>query len=112
MINKVKNYLNDQFHIKDLGDLKYFLGFEVARSNKGLVLNQRKYCLEILAEFGLTGCKPENSPANQSVKLTEDDGDLISDPTAFRRLIGKLLYLTNTRPGISFAVQQISQFMS
>nr|KYP48597.1 Retrovirus-related Pol polyprotein from transposon TNT 1-94 [Cajanus cajan] len=105
IIDQVKDYLDNQFHIKDLGELKYFLGFEVARSNRGLVLNQRKYCLEILSEFGLTGCKPVNSPTYPSVKLNEDEGDLITDPTSFRRLIGKLLYLTNTKPDISFAVQ-------
>ena len=60
-INAVKQQLHDQFHIKDLGDLKFFLGFEVARSKTDLILNQRKYCLEILSEFGLTGCKLANS---------------------------------------------------
>ena len=57
-INSVKQQLHDQFHIKYLGDLKFFLGFEVARSKASLVFNQRKYCLEILSELGLTGCKP------------------------------------------------------
>ena len=95
-----------------MGDLKFFLGFEVARSKTGLILNQRKYCLEILSEFGLTGCKPANSPANASIRLNSDEGDLLEDVTSFRRLIGRLLYLTNTRPDISFAVQQVSQFVS
>jgi len=111
-INHVKHYLHAQFHIKDLGDLKYFLGFEVARSRRGLVLNQRKYCLDILSEFGLTACKPINTPSSPTVKLNDDTSDLLDDPINFRRLIGKLVYLTNTRPDICFAVQQISQFMS
>ncbi|WVZ11769.1 hypothetical protein V8G54_016299 [Vigna mungo] len=111
-INDVKQFLHHKFNIKDLGSLKFFLGFEVARSQQGLVLNQRKYCLEILTEFGLTGCKPATSPSNPTVKLKDDEGVLVSDPTAYRRLIGKLQYLTNTRPDISFAVQQVSQFMS
>ncbi|WVZ08164.1 hypothetical protein V8G54_021510 [Vigna mungo] len=111
-INDVKQFLHHKFSIKDLGSLKFFLGFEVARSQQGLVLNQRKYCLEILSEFGLTGCKSATSPSNPTVKLTDDEGALVSDPTAYRRLIGKLQYLTNTRPDISFVVQQVSQFMS
>lgn len=110
-IAHIKSYLNDHFHIKDLGELKYFLGLEIARSQRGLVINQRKYCLDIISDFGLTGCKPVPSPANPSVKLTTTDGELVSDPTIFRKLIGKLLYLTHTRPDISFAVQQVSQFM-
>jgi len=112
IISTIKSYLHTQFHIKDLGDLKYFLGFEVARSKRGLVLNQRKYCIVILSEFGLTGCKPAPTPTNSSVKLNETDGDLLPDSTNYRRLIGKLLYLTHTRPDISCVVQQISQFMT
>ena len=104
-INAVKQQLHDQFHIKDLGDLKFFLGFKVARSKTGLILNQRKYCLEILSKFGLTGCKPANSPANASIRLNSDEGDLLEDVTSFKRLIGRLLYLTNTRPNIVFVVQ-------
>ena len=95
-INSVKQQLHDQFHIKDLGDLNFFLGFEVARTKAGLVLNQKKYCLEILSEFGLTGCKPANSLANAYVRLNSGEGDLLEDATSFRRLIGRLIYLTNT----------------
>ena len=95
-INAVKQQLHDQFHIKGLGDLKIFLGFEVTRSKTGLILNQRKYCLEILLEVGLTSCKPTNSPASASIRLNSDEGDLLEDVTSFRRLIGRLLYLTNT----------------
>jgi len=103
-INTIKSYLHSQFHIKDLGNLKYFLGFEVARSHHGLVLHQRKYCLDILSEFGLTGCKPDPTPTNSSGKINETEGDILPDPTNYKRLVGKLLYLTHTRPDISFVV--------
>ncbi|XP_006582764.1 uncharacterized mitochondrial protein AtMg00810-like [Glycine max] len=72
----------------------------------------KKYYLEILSEFGLTGCKLANSPANASIRLNSDEGDLLEDVTSFRRLIGRLLYLTNIRPDIVFVVQQVSQFVS
>ena len=81
------------------------MDFEVARSKTGLILNQKKYYLEILSEFGLTGCKLANSPANASIRLNSDEGDLLEDVTSFKRLIGRLLYLTNTRPNIVFVVQ-------
>ena len=68
--------------------------------------------MEILSEFGLTGCKPANSHANASIRLNSYEGDLLEDVTSFRRLIGRLLYLTNTRRDIAFAVQQVSQFVS
>ena len=44
-LNNVKNFLKSQFLIKDLGELKYFLGIEVLRTEKGICLNQRKYCM-------------------------------------------------------------------
>ena len=95
-----------------MGDLKFFLSFEVARSKIDLILNKRKYCLEILSEFGLTGGKLVNSPANASIRLNFDEGDLLEDVTSFKRLIGRLLYLTNTRSDIAFALQQARQFVS
>jgi hypothetical protein len=95
-----------------LGELKFFLGLEIARSKAGLLINQRKYCLELINEHGLLGCKPASSPMDPSTKLLLDDGELLPNPTLFRHLIGRLLYLTNTRPEISFVVQQLSQFMA
>jgi len=56
--------------------------------------------------------KPANSHANASIRLNSYEGDLLEDVTSFRRLIGRLLYLTNTRRDIAFAVQQVSQFVS
>lgn len=44
-LNNVKIFLKSQFLIKDLGELKYFLGIEVLRTEKGICLNQRKYCM-------------------------------------------------------------------
>ena len=52
-IDRVKESLNKTFKIKDLGDLRYFLGFEVARSKKGIIMSQRKYVLDLLTDAGL-----------------------------------------------------------
>ena len=61
-INEVKSFMSSKFLIKDLGKLKYFLGIEVLNSGGNMFLTQRKYCLEVLAEFGMLACKPCNTP--------------------------------------------------
>ncbi|KAK3015726.1 hypothetical protein RJ639_005926 [Escallonia herrerae] len=97
-------YGKTKFHTKDLGQLKYFLGIEVTRSKKGIFLSQRKYVLDLLAETRTARAKPCNTPMNPSVHLTKDDSDRFDDPEKYRRLVGKLNYLTVTRPDIAYAV--------
>jgi hypothetical protein len=109
-INTLKRSLQCQFAIKDLGVLKYFLGIEVARSHKGLFLNQRKYLLDLLEEAEMMDSKPCATPLDSKLKL-ELEGKKLSNICEYQRLVGKLIYLTITRPDITFAVSLISQFM-
>ncbi|XP_019432846.1 PREDICTED: uncharacterized protein LOC109339784 [Lupinus angustifolius] len=112
-INRIKQLLDDEFSIKDLGELKYFLGMEIARSNKGITLYQRKYTNDLLEETGMLACKPSSTPMEYTGKLMSiEDGVPLDDPTIYRRLMGKLLYLSHTRPDISFCVGHLSQFVS
>ncbi|XP_073223472.1 secreted RxLR effector protein 161-like [Cicer arietinum] len=60
---------------------------------------------------GLQSANPVDTPLEVNVKYHRDEGDLLSDPLLYRQLVGSLNYLTITRPDISFAVQQVSQFM-
>lgn len=111
-IAAVKTQLHRHFSIKDMGSLKYFLGIEVARSADGFVLSQRKYAIDILRECGMLGCRPSGFPMEQKCKLhlNEDEVDLPTDPARFHRLLGRLQYLTVTRPDITYAVNTLSCF--
>lgn len=111
VINNLKKFLDASFKIKDLGELSYFLGIEAVRREEGLYLNQRKYVLDILKDSGFLLCKPASTPITPSSKLAKDDSPLLEDAAPYRRLVGRLLYLTATRPDISYAVQQLSQFV-
>jgi len=106
-----KHYLNTCFSIKDLGPLKYFLGIEVAIGPQGLFLSQRKYALEITDECGLLGTKPVDFPMEQNHRLTQATGKLLKDVNRYQRLIGRLIYLTITRPDLTYVVHILSQFM-
>ncbi|XP_057972869.1 uncharacterized mitochondrial protein AtMg00810-like [Malania oleifera] len=110
-ISLLRNFLNNHFRIKDLGPLRYFLDIEVARSPKGIFLYQRKYTLDILADIGHLASKPFKLPMEQNQKLSKSFGLPLSNPTPYRQLIGRLLYLTITRPDISYPIQVLSQFM-
>ncbi|KAL6328004.1 hypothetical protein AAG906_031348 [Vitis piasezkii] len=111
-IDLLKKLLTKEFEIKDLGNLKYFLGMEIARSKKGIAVSQRKYVLDLLNETGMLGCKPAETPMDTTVKLEESDGSAPVDKGRYQRLVGKLIYLSHTRPDIGFSVSVVSQFMN
>nr|CAN70115.1 hypothetical protein VITISV_020105 [Vitis vinifera] len=111
-IDLLKKLLTKEFEIKDLGNLKYFLGMEIARSKKGIAVSQRKYVLDLLNETGMLGCKPAETPMGSTVKLEESDGSAPVDKGRYQRLVGKLIYLSHTRPDIGFSVSVVSQFMN
>lgn len=110
-IDEFKSFLHNNFQIKDLRHLKYFLKVEVARSKQGIVISQRKYTLDILEDACMIGAKPTNFQIEQHLRLTPLDGELLKDPSEYRSLVDRLTYLTITRPDITFSVHVPSQFM-
>ncbi|CAL2228782.1 unnamed protein product [Prunus armeniaca] len=110
-VNALLQSLNRQFAMKDLGDLHYFLGIEVQRTPDMLCLNQAKYSADLLKMATLHEANPCLTPVATGSQLSSLHGSPLSDPTEYRSLVGALQYLTITRPDISFAVNQVCQFM-
>ncbi|KAF5458390.1 hypothetical protein F2P56_022421 [Juglans regia] len=106
-----KGVLSTHFKTNDLGLRKYFLGLKVARSQPGIFLNQQKYALDILFDSGQLCAWIAHFPMEQTLKLTNHDGTLLPNPCTYRRLVGRLIYLTITRPDIMLVVNILSQFM-
>lgn len=84
---------------------------EVSQSKRGIVISQRKYVLDLLKETGMSGCKPADTPIDANQKLGDDKGSDLVNATQYQKLVGKLIYLSYTRPDIAFAVSLVSQFM-
>ena len=105
--------LKQEFALKDLGDLHYFLGIEVSKVKDGIVLSQGKYASELLQRVGMTQCKPVSTPLPTSEKLSLYDGEVLGpeDATRYRSIVGALQYLTLTRPDIAFPVNKVCQYL-
>lgn len=106
-----KSSMMKKFEMTDLGVLHYFLGLEVKQEEDGIFISQRKYAIDLLKRFNLLNCKTVATPMNVNEKLQLDDDIEKADGSYFRSLVGGLIYLTHTRPDISFSVGMISRFM-
>ena len=98
--------------MKDLGQLTYFLGFEVHHRASGIFMNQHKHIQDLITLAGLEDTSSADTPMEVNVKYKKDEGGLLDDPTLYRCLVGSLIYLTTTRPDISYVVHQVNQFMT
>ncbi|KAB2617577.1 hypothetical protein D8674_013446 [Pyrus ussuriensis x Pyrus communis] len=103
--------LGSLFQMKDLGPLSYFLGIEVKYNSDAMHLCQSKYALDLLTRTKFTDAKPISTPVSSGQKLSAHIGDPYGKPDMYRSVVGALQYLTITRPDLSYAVNQVCQFM-
>ena len=103
-IASLKDAMNHAFSMTDLGLLSQLLGLEIAQSQYGIKVHQSKYALDLLNKFNMKDCKPSKTPFLSGVKLEEAGSSLMVNNTLYRPLIACLIYLTHTRPDISYAV--------
>ncbi|XP_019258791.1 PREDICTED: uncharacterized protein LOC109237004 [Nicotiana attenuata] len=110
-IEELKAFLHENFKTKDLGKFHYFLGPEIFYKADGVVISQRKFVLDLLKEYNCMDYSSLASPLDSIVKLKAKEGTTLTDPTYYRKLVGKLNFLTNTRIDIAYSVQYLSQLM-
>ncbi|KAG8472493.1 hypothetical protein CXB51_034175 [Gossypium anomalum] len=110
-INQFVKSFNHQFSLKDLGRLNYFLGIEVTYIPDGLVLNQKKYILDLLKKASMDKSSSSPTPMVSTCQLSAHEGSLVDDESFFRSIVGALQYVVITRPDIAFSVNKVCQFM-
>ena len=109
-INEIKKELSRHYELKDLGQMKSFLGVEIdQRPNGDIFLSQLKYTQKIIDDFSMSKCNPIDTPASPDSRLIPmKEGEKV-DIHQHQSAIGSLIYLsTKTHPDISFAVHQVS----
>jgi hypothetical protein len=95
----------------DMGPLHFFLGLEISQDASGIKLSQSKHARDLLERFHVTDYKSALTPFLSGVKLEDGRETPLVDRTLYRQLVGSLLYLTQSRPDLSYAVGAVSRFM-
>ena len=93
-----------------IGELTFFLGFQVKQMREGIFISQEKYIKDLLKRFRMDKCKPIKTPMPSNGHLDLDEGGKSVDQTLYRSMIGSLLYLTASRPDIIFSVCMCARF--
>jgi hypothetical protein len=113
VIKETKEFLSNNFEMKDLGEADVILNIKLPREGNGrITLVQSHYVEKVLSRFGYSECEPAPTPYDPS-KLLKKNRRISRDQMRYYQIIGSLMYLTNaTRPHISFAVSKLSRFVS
>ena len=111
LIAQLKTHLHQTFKTNDLGPIRRYLGVQFDRTPTGLHMHQSEYALSILRLFNMEDCKPSLTPLPEGFTLSKNSDTPPVDPTLYRMLVGKLLFLTKTRPDLTYAVSVVSRFM-
>eukprot|EP00253_Pinus_taeda_P002353 PITA_02353 len=112
LIHGIKQDLCSTFDMTYLALLHYCLRVEVWQTENNIFLSQSKYARNLVDRFIMQDCKPAMTPMEPGLKLSAQSSSPLVDETLFKQLVGSLIYLTATKPDISFAVIYISRFIS
>ena len=101
---ELQNFLSQQFEMKDLGQLNYFLGLKITHSTDGLCITQAKYASELLSQARLSDSKTIDTLVELNTHLIPSRGKPLSNPSLYRWLVGSLVYLIVTHLEMSYAI--------
>jgi hypothetical protein len=101
-----------EFEMSMIGELTFFLGFQVKQMREGIFISQEKYTKNLLKRFKMDECKLIKIPMPSNGHLYLDEEGKLVDQTLYRSMIGSLLYLTASRPDIMFSVCMCARFQA
>nr|GEZ24709.1 hypothetical protein [Tanacetum cinerariifolium] len=104
MCNEFANLMTTRFKMLMMGANVIFLGSQISQSLRGIFINQSKYAYEIVKKFGMLSSDSVDTPLVEKSKLDEDLQGKLVDATLYRGMIGSLMYLTFSRPDLTYAV--------
>ncbi|XP_062026458.1 uncharacterized mitochondrial protein AtMg00810-like [Rosa rugosa] len=110
LVNEFQSVMESEFEMSMCGELTFFLGLQVKQLDSSIFLSQTKYAENLIKKFGLESKKVVNNPMSTTTKLSEDPHGKTIDSTLYRSMIGSLLYLTASRPDISYSVGVCARF--
>jgi hypothetical protein len=111
MLDAFRSAMKNEFEMTDLGLMKHFLGIEVDQSDHGIFISQQKYVADVLKKLKMEKCNPVDTPITLGTKLSKEYFGSVISSTLYKQLVGSLMYLTTTRPDITYATSYISRFM-
>ncbi|GJR88848.1 putative ribonuclease H-like domain-containing protein [Tanacetum coccineum] len=102
--------IHNRFQMSSMGDLTFFLGLQVQQKEDGIFISQDKYVAEILKKFDFATVKTTSTPIETNKVLVKDEEAKAVHIHLYRSMIGSLMYLTASRPDITFAVCACARF--
>ncbi|XP_058764697.1 uncharacterized mitochondrial protein AtMg00810-like [Vicia villosa] len=104
MVKHFVGQMQTEFEMSMVGELTYFLGLQIKQMEDSTFMSQSKYAKNIVKKFGMDNASHKRTPAPTHQKLSKDEGGISIDQSLYRSMIGSLLYLTASRPDITFVV--------
>ena len=102
--------MSREFEMSMIGELNFFLGFQIKQVKEGVFIHQEKYCKDLLKKFKMDECKPSKIPMGSNGRPDADVDGKPVDQSIYHSMIGSLLYLTASRPNIMFSVCLCARF--